>query len=397
VALPRPAQEHNRGHDRARNQGYNHGLDLVRSAAILLVLFSHTADWWMGASRATEISSAYVGRIGVEAFFSLSGFLIGGILLRTMDAGFDGPALLRFWCRRWMRTLPAYWVVIGLLCWHFGVMDWRSPVFLQNFVPRTQWAPLTPHTWSLSLEEWFYLVVPLLLMGAAALLRRPQGQGRRWAVPLVCTALVTACTLGRWSAGMAPHPVWGPEPLVNPVLRLDCAAWGLLAAWLARRRTLPAAAAWGLLGAGGAALLVLGWVWAGVFAPERLAPWGFGIWGAAWAPLHPALEEMASACIVLALHRLVPRGTRPLAWAAGGVAALSYSLYLVHVPVLYLMRGAGMDDASDWGVRGAMVAGIAAAALALRWGVERPVLALRERLAPERRAGAAALALAGRR
>ena len=360
---------------------HNLGLDLVRSAAILLVLFSHTAEWWMGASRATEISSAYIGRIGVEIFFSLSGFLIGGILLRAIDDGFDGPALWRFWSRRWMRTLPAYWVMMGLLEWHFGVLDWRSLLFLQNFVPRVGWVPLTLHTWSLALEEWFYLFVPLLLMAALALLRRRE----RWAVPLVCVALIVACTVGRGAAGLSPHPFWGPEPPINPVLRLDCAAWGLLAAWLVRRRPVPAMAAWGLLGLGGAMLLVLGWVWAGVFAPERLVPWGFYVWGPAWAPLHTTLEEAGAACIVLGLHRLLPRGEGPLAWAAGTVAALSYALYLVHVPVLYLSRTAGLDDASRWGPRLAMAALVVAAALALRLLVELPALAIRDRLVPDRR------------
>ena len=366
---------------------HNLGLDLVRSAAILLVLFSHTAEWWMGASRATEISSAYIGRIGVELFFSLSGFLIGGILLRAIEGGFDLAALRRFWTRRWMRTLPAYWVLLGLLDWHFGVLDWRSLLFLQNFVPRAGWTPLSLHTWSLALEEWFYLFVPPLLMAALWLL----GQGRRrWAVPLVCAALIAACSVGRAFAGLSPHPFWGPEPPINPVLRLDCASWGLLAAWLVRGRTLPLPAAWGSLAVGAAMLVVLGWVWAGVFAPERLLPWGFQVWGPAWAPLHTALEELGAACIVLGLHRLLPRGTGLLAWVAGSLAALSYALYLVHVPVLYLARTAGMDDAAGWGVRLAMAGLVLGAALAVRFAVELPVLALRDRMAPERRASLAA-------
>ena len=360
---------------------HNFGLDLVRSAAILLVLFSHKAEWWMGVSRATEISSAYIGRIGVETFFSLSGFLIGGILLRVIDDGFDAVALPRFWGRRWLRTLPAYWVVVGLLDWHFHVLDWRTLLFLQNFVPRAGWTPLTVHTWSLVLEECFYLFGPLRLIAALALLRR---RGL-WAVPLVCLTLIVACTLGRNAAGLSPHPFWGPEPPTNPVLRLDCAAWGLLAAWLVRRRPLPAAAAWLLLGMGGAAVVVLGWVWAGVFAPERLIPWGFRLWSPAWASLHPALEEAATACIVLGLHRLLPRATGPLASATSTMAALSYALYLVHVPVLDLSRTAGLDDASRWGPRLATVALVIAAALALRFLVELPFLAIRDRLVPDSR------------
>ncbi len=369
---------------------HNLGLDLVRSAAILLVLYSHTEGWWVQPSPATTITTAYVGRIGVELFFSLSGFLIGGILLRGIGAGFGPTALVRFWSRRWMRTLPAYWVMLGLLGWRFGMFDWRSPLFLQNWVPRQLWTPLMPHAWSLALEEWFYLFVPVLLLGAVQVL----GRGRRhWAVPLVCLALVAACSAGRAAVETAAHPFWGPDPGLNPVLRLDCAAWGLLAAWLVHRRPLAAEAAWALAAAGTALLLLMGWVWTGVFTPERLVPWGYHIWGAAWKPLHPALEELGTACLVLALHRLLPgspatqEGSTPkgmLAWSAGSLAALSYALYLVHIPVLYLLRGAGLDDAAGWEAQAAVAAAILFAALALRWGVERPALALRERLAPER-------------
>ena len=379
---------------------HNLGLDLVRSAAILLVLYSHTEGWWVQPSPATTITTAYAGRIGVELFFSLSGFLIGGILLRGIEAGFGPAALVRFWSRRWMRTLPAYWVMLGLLGSHFAVFDWRSLLFLQNWAPRQLWTPLTPHTWSLALEEWFYLFVPALLLGAVRALGRRR---RHWAVPLACLALVVACSAGRAVVGTAAQPFWGPDPGLNPVLRLDCAAWGLLAAWLVHRRPLATAAAWALAAAGTSLLLLMGWVWAGVFTPERLVPWGFHLWGAAWEPLHPALEEAGAACLVLALHRLLPGGSAVpgssmmlgdmLAWAAGGLAALSYALYLVHIPILYLLRGAGLDDAAGWGARAAMAAAILSAALALRWGVERPALALRERLAPERPVPAAPAAI----
>lgn len=358
----------------------NFGLDLVRAGAIAAVLFSHSAEWWIGTGPQVAFQASYVGRAGVEAFFSLSGFLIGGILIRLVDGGFGLRTLGRFWTRRWMRTLPAYWVLILALNWHFGTQDWRSLVFLQNFVPRAGWTPLTPHTWSLALEEWFYLVVPALLLLATVLLRHK----RSWALPLVCVGLVVVCSAGRFAAGVQPSALWGPEPGVNPILRLDCAAWGLMAAWLVRHRPVPHGAAVMLVTVGTVLLVLLGFVSVRLFEPARLVGWGVSVWGPAWSPLHPSLEEFAAACLVLGLHRLLPRAAGPLAWGVGTVSRLSYSLYLVHLPVLYLARGQGLDDAAGWGPRFAIMALVAAAALTLRYGVELPVLALRDRWVTER-------------
>lgn len=361
---------------------HNLGLDLVRSGAILAVLFSHAAEWFLPPGPQTNIQAAYIGTAGVEVFFSLSGFLIGGILLRAIEQGPDPRALLRFWTRRWMRTLPAYWVVILGLSLYFGAADWRSPIFLQNFVPRTEWTPLTPHTWSLVLEEWFYLFVPLLLAAAAALLGRSRV---RWAAPLVCVGLIAACIVGRGVAGLQPSALWGADPSINPVLRLDCASWGVLAAWLAWRGVVPRGVALALVAAGGAMVVLVGCVWVRLFQPELLVPYGIDVWGWAWQPLQPALVECAAALMVLGLHRLAPRGSGVLAWTAGAIARLSYALYLVHIPVIYLARGAGVDDAAGWLPRLELTLLVLGAALVLRYAIELPVLALRDRLAPERR------------
>ena len=354
-------------------QRNNLGLDLVRSLAIAAVLFSHTAPWWMGTGVQTDIVAAWVGGTGVHVFFSLSGFLIGTILLREMEGGLGASALGRFWARRWMRTLPAYWVLILVLGWWWGVSDWRSLLFLQNGVPRTQWTPMTPHTWSLVLEEWFYLLVPLLLAGLAALTRS------RWAMPLACLVLLVGCFTARVLVGQAPSPVWGPEPFINPILRLDCAAWGLLAAWTVFRRPLPVAVSVVLLVGGVVLLALMGRVWVLMFDPARLVSWGVAHWGGQWPNIYITVEEAAAACVVLGLHRLLPRGPAPLARSLGAMAALSYSLYLVHVPVLFGSRIAGIDDATSWLARAEMAALILGVALLLRFGVEIPVLSLRDR------------------
>ena len=78
------------------------------------------------------------------------------------------------------------------------------------------------------------------------------------------------------------------------------------------------------------------------------------------------------------MHRLLPRGSVLLTWCAGSLARLSYALYLVHIPVIWLSRGAGLDDAQGWAARAGVAALVLAAAVATRVFVERPALALRD-------------------
>jgi peptidoglycan/LPS O-acetylase OafA/YrhL len=354
----------------------NLGLDVVRAFAIIAVLFSHTADWFLGAGRSTDIHAAYVGGTGVEIFFSLSGFLIGGILLRTLDRGLTPPAIGQFWIRRWLRTLPAYWVLIAAMCWWFGFADWRSPIFLQNFVPKTQWAPLTPQTWSLVLEEWFYLFVPPLILLASLALPK------RWVVPAVCALLFAVCTTLRTQAYAHPDPaLWGDDLSVNPFLRLDCAAWGVLAAWAPRPNRVWS---WVLFILGCALLVGFGIVFELSYTPERLLPYGYIHWVLVWEVLHTSLIELSAMFVLLGLAILLPTGHGPAAWFARTTARLSYALYLVHVPVIYLGRLYGLDDHTGWPARIAVVIIIIAVAITMRGLVERPVLAARDWLLPER-------------
>ena len=105
---------------------------------------------------------------GVSIFFVLSGFLIGKILLKTINKpSFNFGDLKGFWFRRWMRTLPAYFFVLTLLIIyqttssskHFSDY-YHYYFFTQSFFYNG--ATLYPESWSLCIEEWFYLIMPIL-------------------------------------------------------------------------------------------------------------------------------------------------------------------------------------------------------------------------------------------
>lgn len=157
------------------------GLDFLRCIAIILVLIAHTFSLKF-ANSTLEIITRYWGLIGVEAFFVLSGFLIGSILIKTHNySGITSFSSIKlFWIRRWFRTLPNYYLVIIIYellyypSYHhliFSVSNnFTYLVFLQNF-----FTPMPENifgvSWSLSIEEWFYLLFPLFLFGMQYLIK----------------------------------------------------------------------------------------------------------------------------------------------------------------------------------------------------------------------------------
>lgn len=136
------------------------GLDLARSIAIILVLLSHSRFL-------TDFPENYLfltvgAKFGVELFFVLSGFLIGTVLLKQFESGLSSRLLSRFWVRRWFRTIPAYFFLLFFIWIFFEELDFLYFFFLQDLV-RGNW-DLVPVSWSLVIEEWFYLIFPLLIV-----------------------------------------------------------------------------------------------------------------------------------------------------------------------------------------------------------------------------------------
>jgi len=135
------------------------GLDILRTFAILFVIIHHFRElpnsplWiqWLGLR----------GYIGVDIFFVLSGYLIVGGLLREHKK--TGTVNIpKFWIKRWFRIFPAYFVVLFLLAGMGAVNAKSLPsmlIFIQNYTNSLEWIV----TWSLCIEEHFYLIVPIFL------------------------------------------------------------------------------------------------------------------------------------------------------------------------------------------------------------------------------------------
>jgi peptidoglycan/LPS O-acetylase OafA/YrhL len=141
------------------------GLDVMRAVAIGLVLLLN-GDPLLRRNFPAFPQFWFVD--GVDVFFVLSGFLIGRILITTFEKnGIRFSTLLHFWKFRWFRTLPNYYLILFITMLFvysrdggIGAMDWRYFLFLQNL---TEPIPdFFTVSWSLVVEEWFYLTFPLV-------------------------------------------------------------------------------------------------------------------------------------------------------------------------------------------------------------------------------------------
>ncbi len=146
-------------------------MDFLRAIAILLVVLAHTILSY-GAPK--NLAPLQLGGTGVDLFFVLSGWLLGGLLFKEAEKN-NSIDIKRFWARRWMRTLPAYYTVLVLtiiqryLTKENVEFPWEYFFFLQNYDANLS---LFFVSWSLCVEEQFYLFIAPLLAFLTLLKRK---------------------------------------------------------------------------------------------------------------------------------------------------------------------------------------------------------------------------------
>jgi peptidoglycan/LPS O-acetylase OafA/YrhL len=176
---------------------------------------------------------------GVNLFFVLSGFLIGGILLKTLEKQEATFATLRnFWVARWGRTVPPYLLALLIAI----PLELRNPlIHLRDygpyffFVQNLAW----PHpiayqeAWSLAVEEHFYLLTPLVIIALISFRLKP-----RHAVLSTAALILVATTVARYLLYLAspPHSMQELDEHFRKIvlLRLDGLMYGVLAAYIMR-------------------------------------------------------------------------------------------------------------------------------------------------------------------
>jgi len=216
------------------------GLDLLRAAAILFVVYGHGAFTLAALLPKTLVQLPLMD--GVSIFFVLSGYLIGGIILKIYERfPADAGLVWRFWLRRWFRTLPNYFLIlVVLVVYHVAFEDlsfaavWRYFFFLQNFA--SNHPAFFPEAWSLSIEEWFYIFLPVsLLILVRAGLRVPTALLSLIAITIIASLAFRYGRLLELEAN--DHPlgklrVWDGIFRKQVVMRLDSLMYGVFGAYL---------------------------------------------------------------------------------------------------------------------------------------------------------------------
>jgi peptidoglycan/LPS O-acetylase OafA/YrhL len=350
---------------RARNTN----LDLVRAAAILMVILSHAAVM-SPVRRPTALTLAWIGQFGVDLFFVLSGWLIGGLFWKEQTA-LGGVEWSRFFLRRALRTVPPYLVVLPFAwyaAWRFSPVhppfDFRYLVFIQNYAPKL---PYFAISWSLCVEEHFYLFLPALVLLALA---------RRVSPHVLFAMLLVVSPLCR---GFLEHTTTIDDfdrSVLSTHLRLEGLVLGFWAAFIhATDATL--------------------WARCARFFPRLFWP---AVALLALSPAAPGRLFYVTGFTVLAFVFLIVVGCAAVmpAWRFPGdgvlqrLARISYSVYLTHSLMIHVARNLA-PLAGSWAeqaywplVLGLMVlAGGAFYRL-----VEHPCLRTRDRLIPARRMAA---------
>ena len=149
------------------NSNRIYGLDILRALAILFVVARHFRHL---LPKVIDKYSNYIVFDGVTIFFVLSGFLVGGILIKLLnEKKISSKLILNFWIRRWLRTLPNYFFILIILIIlnsifnnNFHAYKYKNYFFFsQNLF--SEHPHFFPEAWSLSVEEWFYLLVPIII------------------------------------------------------------------------------------------------------------------------------------------------------------------------------------------------------------------------------------------
>ena len=366
----------------ARSKGIP-ALDGVRAVAVALVLAGHGG-----------IPGVSGGFLGVDVFFVLSGFLITSLLLD--EQGRTGRiALAGFWIRRARRLLPALIVMVlavvaaratfppeatatlrdNAVAAFFWVANWafvaqRTDYFSQGTPP----SPLQ-HTWSLGVEEQYYLLWPLLLIAVVAVI----GARARWAV----FALATAGAVGSAAAAI----LMASDAGVNRVyFGTDTRAQALLvgaaaAALLVRD--------WSVLTAGGTLIRTRWrrWVAGGlsVLGLLMLAVLAHFATGSARDFRAGLLLAVAVAAVLVVAPVALDQGGfiaralawRPLVW----LGAISYGVYLWHWPIFLALNGE-RTGWSGWRLFALRCAATVAVAAASWWLLEQPIRRWRPVIVP---------------
>ena len=339
--------------------GYMPQLDGLRALAVISVVIFHARTAWFPG-----------GYIGVDVFFVLSGYLITRILLSELRKT-GRISFRRFYIRRAMRLFPALatvcavvWIVYGLdaalpersatltgaLAAVTYVSTWMMAFDISDL------GAMVP-TWSLAVEEYFYLVWPLLLITFF----RSRRYMHRWVLCLIAAA-VAYRVVAHFALGWSVHRLYYAPDTRAEQLLIGC---GLALVLPGMSRAIPAV--WALIAGGLLAAFVL-------VIPRFTDVW---IYHGGGSTVIALLTAVILAHIVTARSGRISTilSLRPLIW----IGQRSYGIYLWNVPIIAMFSFIGSKSLIAVGIK--LLLSIAVPALSYRF-IEQPFLRLKNRFEP---------------
>jgi peptidoglycan/LPS O-acetylase OafA/YrhL len=376
--------------------------DPLRALAALGVVLLHVSETQSiepGATYGQLPARAFAALpVAVNIFFVLSGYLVARPFVRALLYDSPPPALGRYLRRRAFRIVPAYWVVLTVLLWVHGSLGATPAQLLATYALlqdplQLPTNTLLPQMWSVTLELCFYALVPLAALAFAALLRRAD-QGTR--VFVLAVALIAGWVLSVLLRIELPQGDPGIERLA---LLLPTSLWvfipGIALALIELLPARPAAPAdraapiraW-LRGPVGWAL-PLGLLGLALVAYAELTALDLSAFYVRSSTVLIAMTAFSGALVAAPLvQQWAGRrcwrwlDNRPLQW----IGVRSYSVYLVHLPLIEALKTPVLDRLSGWPAFGVILLLSVPASLLVAHAsyelIERPFL---ERRLPWRR------------
>lgn len=287
-------------------------MDFLRSIAIVLVILAHTI---LSYGAPSLLAPLQLGGTGVDLFFVLSGWLLGGQLFKESERR-GRIDVKRFWVRRWMRTLPAYFAILSVsIAQRYLTKDdvefpWQYMLFVQNYQDSMEFFAIS---WSLCVEEQFYLLIaPLLALLCLT------NRGTTTATLVVLLALPVIFRVNGWYDSMYQTHV-----------RLDCCVAGVLLAQVKHQYK----DVWGHLGRHASALMIGSVALYLMFYVARYFP-EIGLTGNP----DPLLLAFIFGAFVLFANSSDQNRERFYIPGSNYIATRSYALYLLHPEILAILN-----------------------------------------------------------
>ena len=321
-------------------QNRHYGLDVVRASSLIIILIVHCMIF---VGKYYKLSAfVYFGVLAVELFFALSGFLIGTIILKIIQQEFSFKTLVTFWLKRWMRTLPAYFVVIAFIMFFHEKIFFSFFFFLQNYVPDE--LHIFPVSWTISLEEWFYLTFPILLFTLYKLFHTKLSPKRIFLLTTLIYIIVPLF-LRAWTLSHFSDSHWDLYLRKRIFIRFDTIGYGLLLAWINYyyKPFLYKKSIKNLSLVLSAVLMLMTW-W---LYNSSVDIFNGGLNWSNTLGVFPGVNLVCAFAIVYALSFETPKN-KSFATIMTTISILSYSLYLVHYQFFRFFAKKSSNETEAW-------------------------------------------------